>query len=150
MLIHELSTAECRDVLTGTNVGRLACARGDQPYIVPVFFYFDAPGVSLYSFSTIGQKIDWMRSNPKVCVEVEAIQDKDHWTTVLVFGRYEEVRDAPGDTEARLRALELFGRQPQWWFPGAGKLMSAEQRPPIVYRIKIDRMTGRRAARPSA
>ena len=36
-----------------------------------------------------------MRENPKVCLEVEEIGDKSHWTTVLVIGRYEEIHQDP-------------------------------------------------------
>jgi nitroimidazol reductase NimA-like FMN-containing flavoprotein (pyridoxamine 5'-phosphate oxidase superfamily) len=39
----------------------------------------------LYGFAFHGQKIDWMRANPNVCVEVDEIVDQYHWTTVLVF-----------------------------------------------------------------
>ena len=103
MRIHDLTTDECQAILEKTNLGRLACARANQPYIVPVFLYLDAGGSSLYSFSTAGQKIDWMRENPKVCVEVEDISDKDHWTTVLVFGRYDEI-SIHGKTPTRAAA----------------------------------------------
>lgn len=149
MVIHELSASECKEVLAGSNLARLACARRDQPYIVPVFFYFDREQHCLYSFSTLGQKIDWMRSNPKVCVEIEKIVDQFHWETVIVFGRYDELRDSEHESDARRRAHELFQQRPEWWFPAAGKLSGGEKRPtPIVYRIHIDRMSGRRAARP--
>lgn len=37
MLIHELSESECRKVLAGTNLGRLACAHDNQPYVVPIY-----------------------------------------------------------------------------------------------------------------
>jgi len=74
MLIHELTEHECRDVLKRTNLARLACSRHDQPYIVQIHFDFD--GGSFYSFSALGQEIDWMRANPKVCVEVDDITDK--------------------------------------------------------------------------
>ena len=35
-----------------------------------------------------------MRENPKVCLEVEEIDGKDSWTTVVVFGRYEEIHQS--------------------------------------------------------
>ena len=88
MLIHELSPTECAEVLGRTNLGRLGCSRFDQPYIVPIHFSYDAERNCAYAFSTIGQKIEWMRENPKICLEVDDIADKDHWTTVLVTGRY--------------------------------------------------------------
>ena len=48
---------ECRAALGRVNFGRLACARDNQPYIVPIYFAYD--GHHVYGFSTPGQKIDW-------------------------------------------------------------------------------------------
>ena len=67
-----------------------------QPDVVPIYFSFDREELCVYAFSTVGQKIEWMRNNPKVCLEVEDITDKDHWTTVIVIGRYAEDPPGPG------------------------------------------------------
>lgn len=147
MLIHELNTPECEDLLRREHLGRLACTRDGQPYIVPIHFSYDPDHGCLYAFSTVGQKIVWMRENPKVCVEVEDIADKNRWTTVLVFGRYEEISDAFEEAEMRRRAWERFQHRPEWWFPAAAKLSSGEHHAMVIYRIVIDRLTGRRAAR---
>ena|SRR5215204_3527482 len=145
MLIHELTPTECADVLQSTSLGRLACAREDQPYVVPVHFSFDAERNCLYGFSTVGQKIRWMRDNPMVCVEVENVEEKNRWRTVVIFGRYQEIHDAPGEADARQRAEGLFRQRPDWWLPAAAKVGSRERHAVVVYRIQIDRMTGRRA-----
>ena len=148
MVIHQLTPAECFELLGRARHGRLACSRHEQPYIVPFSFYLDQPRECLYSFSTLGQKIEWMRGNPKVCVEVDDIVDQFNWTTVLVFGRYEEVGDAGHDPDSRRRAHELFRQRAEWWLPGVGKSTAGdEHHTPIVYRIQIDKLTGRRAAR---
>jgi nitroimidazol reductase NimA-like FMN-containing flavoprotein (pyridoxamine 5'-phosphate oxidase superfamily) len=147
MLIHELSRAECVEVLNRTDLGRLGCAHDNQPYIVPIHFSFDAERSCLYAFSTVGQKIEWMRENPKVCVEVEDVADKNHWTTVLAFGRYEEMDDSPADRAARQSAQELFQQRPEWWLPAAAKVGKREHHAMVIYRIQIDRVTGRRASR---
>jgi uncharacterized protein len=104
MIVHDVSAEACRELLGRTHLVRLACAQGDQPYIVPAFLYFEPGEDCLYGFAFHGQKIDWMRANPNVCVEVEEIVDQYHWTTVLVFGRYEEIGDSPEHYDARLRA----------------------------------------------
>lgn len=148
MLIHELTPAECRDVLGRAAVGRLGCARGDQPYVVPFVFQLDATGTCVYSFSTLGQKIDWMRENPKVCVEVDEVVDQFNWTSVIAFGRYEEITDTRQDEPLRRQANDLFQHRPDWWLPALGKLTSGEEHhTSVVYRILIDRLTGRRSAR---
>src|ERR1700694_3039062 len=69
MLIHEMTEDECRAALEQVSFGRLACARGDQPYIVPIYFSYDRK--HLYGVTTLGQKIGWMRSNPLVCLEID-------------------------------------------------------------------------------
>lgn len=148
MMIHELTTAECRDVLHRTTLGRLACVREGEPYILPVHLYCD--GDYLYGFATLGKKIDWMRANPLVCVEVDEITDEDHWTSVLVFGRYEELPPQPEYEEPRKRAQALFQQRPRWWQPATAKLASGERHIPVVYRIQIWRVSGRRAAREQA
>ena len=144
MLIHELSTAECHEVLRRSHLGRLGCCRDGHPYVVPISFDFD--GEHLYSFSTLGQKIVWMRANPHICVEVDEIVDRFHWTTVLVFGQYEELR-VPADHE-RQHARELFEQRDEWWQPAAAKAGPVEHHVPILYRLTITRISGRRADRP--
>ena len=91
-----------------------------------------------------------MRENPKVCLEVEEIEDKDHWTTVLVAGWYEEIHRSPEHADARLRADQLFQQRHESWLPAAAKTTATEHHQLVSYRIHIDRMTGRRADRDRA
>ncbi len=72
MLIRELTRHECLELMTRSRLGRLACAHETQPYIVPIYFAYDND--YLYSFSTVGQKIQWMQANPNVCVEVDEVK----------------------------------------------------------------------------
>jgi uncharacterized protein len=147
MLIHDLSPSECADILRRSSIGRLACSHFDQPYIVPISFSFDAQRECVYGFSTIGQKILWMRENPKVCLEVDDIADKDHWTTVVILGRYAEIQQTPDEAEARKRAQQFFQARQQWWLPGAAKTSSRDHDAVVLYRITLDHVTGRRTAR---
>jgi uncharacterized protein len=106
MVIREMSREECLQVLGGARLARLACAQENQPYVVPVYLsYHDASGC-LYGFTTPGQKVEWMRANPLVCVEVDEIVAHDQWVSVIANGRYEELTETPGSDGARLRAPE--------------------------------------------
>jgi uncharacterized protein len=141
MQIQEMTQDECGTALGQTDFGRLACAHGHQPYIVPIYFSFD--GEHLYGVTTPGQKIDWMRSNPLVCLEIDERKSRYRWSSVIVFGRYEELPEAPGYEEARTHALEVLQRRETWW--QTAWAAPREQRPPIFYRIHIVQMTGHRA-----
>jgi uncharacterized protein len=148
MVIRDLTREHCEALLARTSLGRLACVRDGQPYIVPILFSFDPSTRHLYCFSTVGQKIQWMRKNPRVCVEVDEIVDQHHWITVLVTGRYEELRDTDGNAAVRQRAQELFQERDTFWLPGAGKLAGRDEHgTQVFYRIHVDKISGRVAAR---
>jgi len=110
--------------------------------------YFGREERCLYGFSTLGTKIEWMRENPKVCIEVDEIAERHQWTTVLIMGLYEELDASGAHGRERQRALDLFQEQPRWWLPGGAKVSSGVEHPsPVVYRIHISSISGRRAMR---
>lgn len=147
MIIKEMTAGECRAVLTEIGLGRLACARNNQPYAVPIHFVYDATDY-LYAFSTLGQKIEWMRANPLVCVEVDSITQQNDWITIVIFGHYEELPDTLQCSAERVYAYELLSRKPLWWQPSyvAGShRTSSESAEPIYFRVRISQMTGHHA-----
>ena len=146
MFIHEMNEFECRKALQQAKVGRLACARDNQPYVVPIYFVLDRE--QIYAFTTLGQKIDWMRMNPRVCLEIDERTKHDQWQSILIFGQYEELPDLPQFEAARVKALKLLQTHAMWWEPafiGAAHRDVPNSEKPIFYRIMIKRMTGRRA-----
>ena len=146
MLIQELTRQESLDLLARTRLGRLACAQGAQPYVVPFYFAYDSG--YLYSFSTVGQKVEWMRANPLVCVEAAEMVSPERWVSVIVFGRYEELPDTPEWQSTRRLAHTLLKRNAVWWEPAYVKTtLHGTQRPlvPVFYRIHSLQITGHRA-----
>lgn len=148
MLIEELDRQSCLDLLSHTHLGRLACCKGTRPYLVPFYFACDANYV--YSFSMIGKKIEWMRANPLVCVQADEVVGPRKWTSVIVFGSYEELPNAPEWSKERAVAFGLLRRRAMWWEPAYAKKAiqgGVRSLEPLFYRIHIDEITGRRATR---
>jgi hypothetical protein len=146
MLIHELTRQESLDVLAGTHLGRLACSQSMQPYIVPIHFAYQ--NGCLYGFSTPGRKIDWMRANPLVCVEADQMR-REQWTTVVVFGRYEELPDTAETRSERALACRLLQQNAAWWETATAKIAQGGEPSAvdsIFYRINIVKITGRHAS----
>jgi nitroimidazol reductase NimA-like FMN-containing flavoprotein (pyridoxamine 5'-phosphate oxidase superfamily) len=147
MFIHEMTVDECFIILEAASLCRLACARDKQPYVVPMNFAFH--GSCLYGFATLGQKIEWMRMNPLVCVEVDEIIGETDWVSVIALGRYEELPDTPEYEELRIVAHTQLQKRAMWWEPA---YISREHRDythsltPIFFRIHLDHITGHRAS----
>jgi uncharacterized protein len=151
MQLQQLSTEECHLALANARFGRLACARDNQPYIVPTYFVVEDDQV--YAFALPGQKLYWMRENPRVCLEVDNVNGGNEWVSVVVTGRYEELPDTAEYRPLRKRAHDLLQERPIWWEPGAAAMADREQTQgfaAVYYRVSIDRLTGhRRLASPN-
>jgi uncharacterized protein len=146
MLISELSGDESLNLLARVGFGRLACAKGDQPYVIPIFFAYEDHHV--YCASTLGRKIEWMRANPLVCLEVDEVTSPQKWVSVVVFGHYRELPNTPEYEDKRRHAWSLLQLRPVWWEPAYVKtVLGAEVRPlaPLFFQINIERITGHRA-----
>jgi hypothetical protein len=65
--------------------------------------------------------------------------------SVVVFGRYEELRDTAEFGDQRGRAYQVLQERAMWWEPAYVVTERREQSlTPIFYRIHINRMTGHR------
>lgn len=147
MLIKDLNKQECCELLKRLGFGRLGCASKNQPYVVPIYFAYEPD--HLFAFSTAGQKIDWMRTNPLVCVQADEIVSEENWTSVLVTGRYEELPDNPQYEMLRLHARSLLEERNLWWRIAIATSQTRDEhiRPdPILYCIYMEKVTGHRTS----
>jgi nitroimidazol reductase NimA-like FMN-containing flavoprotein (pyridoxamine 5'-phosphate oxidase superfamily) len=175
MIIREISQEECLRLLPAARLARLAFTHENQPYIVPVYLTYHQSSDGdpcFYGFTTEGQKIERMRVNPLVCVEVEQIVAYDQWISIIATGRYEELPQLPVKDDGRLpeqsagrqkqcsdkdsrdnEALQFLRTNPTWQEPGstawalAAHRGSSEKLIPVFYRIRIERVTGHESFR---
>ena len=147
MVISELTEQECFAFLERAWFGRLACCKENQPYIVQVAFAYRDKG--LYVLSTMGQKIEWMRENPNVCVSTDEILGHSEWTSVTVNGTYRELIE-PRYREERELAHKLLERHRGWWeTPLAERQTKVGDKliESIYFRVEVSSVSGLRAQR---
>jgi hypothetical protein len=145
MRIIPISQPECGELLKRVSVGRLACCLDNQPYVVPVAFAYEPKHI--YMFSTFGKKIEWMRQNPKVCLQVDEVGGRSNWVSVIVTGTYVELTELLLASE-REHARERLGQYSHWW-----RTPMAQRREqtadlavePVFFRVDIQSMSGLRA-----
>ncbi len=132
-VIGILSPSEIEAVLSQNRVGRLAMCAGAFPYVVPVSYVYD--GRVVYGYSGPGQKIEMMRSQPKVALLVDDIQSHGQWESVLVEGTFEEVTDP---VERMYASAVLNGLSDQMITRGI-----AAEPGLVLYRVVPTRKSGR-------
>ncbi|MFP5075677.1 pyridoxamine 5'-phosphate oxidase family protein [Rhizobium sp. YIM 134829] len=143
-----MSRAECAVFLREHEVGSLGCIYNGKPYVVPIRFVFDEDRI--YSFSLPGEKIESMRQDPQVCIQVYAEETAQSWKSVLVRGTYHELPDDEDGHSSHMRAWSLLQKRGNWWEPGAYKpdslAPSGTSLAPIFYQIQVEQISGRIAA----
>lgn len=131
-------------ILSSHYHAHLACCDGQEPYLVPISYaYHDG---SLYGYTHEGRKIEILRKNPSVCVEVDDIH-ADNWRSVIVRGVYQELS---GDE--RVEAIRILGDKistppahdkPAFIHHELVGQGAQTKSGPIIYRINVSSMTGR-------
>jgi nitroimidazol reductase NimA-like FMN-containing flavoprotein (pyridoxamine 5'-phosphate oxidase superfamily) len=136
-MVNILSNDEARELLSAERVGRLGCIAEGDPYVVPVNYVYDGEFAIIHSLP--GRKIVAMRLNPRVCLQVDKIESNFGWRSVIVFGSYEEVTNRAD----RSQTLELLLKRFPELTPVETLIAEDAMAPsPIVFRIRIERMTG--------
>jgi uncharacterized protein len=136
-MIIRLSDQESRSVLRHGRVARLGCIVDGDPYIVPINYNFEDGCV--YSHSLPGLKINSLRENPRACVQVDQIESDLCWRSVLANGHFEEIVN-PNERKQTLG--KLLKRFPMLTPVESAIAENGSTLQVIVFRIRIDRMTG--------
>lgn len=136
-MITTISDEQARELLRSSRVGRLGCIVNGEPYIVPINFTFEDN--SVYSHSLPGKKITALKENPRACVQVDEIKSDLSWSSVLAFGNFEEIFKASERKEILSKLLKRFAL-----LTPVESAIAQDGSPleVIIYRIRIDRITG--------
>ena len=147
-MLGDLNEEQMNNVLSSQVLGRIACTDGLQPYIVPVTYCYD--GKYIYGQTNDGTKLNIVRKNPNVCFQVDMMSDMANWQSVLVYGKFEELKD--GDIKAKMAREILFTRVFSLMTSSTihahehetgANIDDSNRVKPVMYRIVIKSKTGR-------
>lgn len=141
-----LTEFQIETLLTSQVVGRLGCGRGDQLYVVPVLFAFHKPYI--YSHTREGTKVALMREQPKVCLEVDQIDNLANWRSVILWGQFEELTGNGAEEGLQILKNRLYPLTTSSYSQSLLDLQAKDvahvgQRAEVIYRIKIEQQSGR-------
>lgn len=146
-MIGRLTKDEAEVVLNNNVFGHIGCNDGFNTYVFPVNYYFD--GKYIHCHSKPGAKVEVMRLNKRVCLQVEEVNDFVHWKSIMILGEFQELLD----TRERYAAIKGFVDHMLHLKPESNEMVYAKKylvspnfndgRNYIIYRIVIDEITGR-------
>lgn len=145
-MLGELTTDQCLQVLRSVEIGRIGCYGDGKVYIVPVTFVCDDNFI--YAHSKEGLKTKMMRKHPKVCFQVDRIDNMANWRSVLVWGMFEEIKNKNEQSIAmkilrdRLSPMVLSESVKAPRDFGNAREISKPFKA-VAFRISIDEITGR-------
>lgn len=144
-MLGELDPSEIDRLLTNELIGRLGCQVNGVMYIVPIAYAFD--GRYIYAHSKEGMKIQMMRKNPMVCFEVDRMRNISNWQSVIVWGRYEEMKyaDRKFGLQKLLPRIKSLAKS-ETSMPETSGTPHQNQNGPfksVIFRIKVLEKSGR-------
>ena len=136
-MITQLSDEKARTLLRSRHLARLACTVNGDPYVVPINYLLDDG--EIYSHALPGKKIDAMRTDPRVCLQVDHIHDDLHWSSAIAFGRFEEIQKPECRRVAMTKILSSFPKMT----PVESMIVQDAAAPDsIIFKIVVERVTG--------
>jgi hypothetical protein len=130
----------------------VAMCRGSNPYLVAMNFGFDEQYIYLHS-APEGMKIDILRENPAVCIEIvqniqfvhslNVCQSSMRYNSALIFGKVEFIQEE----KEKKKALNFIIRQYNQNI-GEERLKFSENvlDKVTVLKVKIEKISGKRSA----
>ena len=90
-MIKTLDEKESLSLIESNYIGNLAYVYKNNPFIVPMTYYFDKENHVIICYSAEGHKINAMRKNNIIAFEVIEMESVNNWKSVLAHGTYEEL-----------------------------------------------------------
>ena len=140
--------AEIDDIIRRCQVCRIGMVDEGEPYVIPMSFGYDGESVYLHS-APEGRKLEVLRKSPRVCVELDILNEvvtSDQacewgmaYESVIAMGEAEILEDA----EEKNRGLACVMAQyteGDWAFPDDAVSRT------VVIRVCIDSISGKARA----
>lgn len=143
-----LQEEQIEKILSRNVLGHLGCHDEYNSYVYPVNFVYD--GKYIICHSQPGSKIDVIRMNKRICLQVDEIKDFANWVSVMVLGQYREITEeweryqaiklfVDNHLHLKITNASLLAKQKEQ----QEQLQAKSDKRPIIYRIIIDEKNGR-------
>ena len=148
-MITNLEQREIDYILENNYIGNLGYISQDKPFVVPITYYFDKEKNIIICYSGDGHKMNAMRKNSAVSLQVADIDSVIDWRSVLVHGDFELHFASAAKSYLHQFSLGVKNiitkkehHKPDFISEFSSKIYNEEV--PIVFTIKVKEITGRK------
>lgn len=147
-MIKNLETEDGIAILNNNYIGRLAYIYQNSPFIAPITYYYEEANNCIIGYSREGHKINAMRKNLSVALQVDEIESVNVWKSALVQGTYEELHGSDAKYLLRefsqgVKTIIAEKEKRDLQFISEFSSLIYSETIPVVYRIKIIAITAK-------
>ena len=147
-MIKSIKKEECYKIVDDNYVGHLGYLSGITPFVIPITYYLNTDDKSIICYSKKDHKINAMRNNKIVTLEIESIKSVNNWKTVLIEGQYEELDGSTAKNHlhkfskgVKAKVLKEEKISIEFINQFSSKINKGKDIP-VVFRIKIEAISG--------
>ncbi|OBX24954.1 hypothetical protein LX77_01787 [Gelidibacter algens] len=143
-----LEDKDSKFVLENNYLGHLAYIYQNRPFVVPItYFYHPAKNV-IICYSAEGHKMNAMRKNKQVAMNIVDVDALTNWKSVLVHGTFEqlfasEAKSYLHDFSLGIKSLVAEKELKDLSFISEFSSKLIDENSPMIFVIKIEEITGK-------
>lgn len=103
--VRDLDNNEIDKLIARLDYGHLACCAGGEPYVVPIHYAYK--GGYIYIYTTQGKKSEILSKNPRICLQIEDVKSNFEWSSAVIYGEAQELKDESERAEAVESVLRI-------------------------------------------
>ncbi|TXE07718.1 flavin mononucleotide-binding protein [Gelidibacter salicanalis] len=143
-----LEAKESKFVLENNYLGHLSYIYQNRPYVVPITYYYDTAKNVIICYSGEGHKMQAMRQNNRVAMNVIDVAALTKWKSVTIHGIFEqlfasEAKSYLHDFSLGIKALVEEKELKELSFISEFSSKMVNENLPMIFIIKIDEITGK-------
>lgn len=144
-----LEEREIKHILENNYIGHMGYTYQNRPFVVPITYFYDQEINAIICYSGDGHKMQALRLNPQVCLEISNIEHVTKWKSVLVHGIFEQKYGS--DAKSYLHKFSLGVKDvilkkehKKASFIDEFSSKKLDDNIPAVFLIKIEEITGKK------
>ena len=137
-----------KSILKNEYLGHLSYIYQNRPFVVPITYYYDAERNVIICYSAEGHKMNAMRKNNEVALNIVDVDHLTKWKSVMVHGKFEQLFGSDAKSYLHVFSLgikTLISEKElvELSFISEFSSKAINENIPMIFIIKIEEITGK-------